>query len=139
MIMRPRSQSKRPLRDAYSLIEVLVAAGVLALGIAAAASMAGAITSQADANLVIGRVLNLQEQAARLYQLGLEPNTIRPDAANALLLPDPALLPMTYSTNSVVTAIGSFQSIRWTNTFQPNPLTSEQRTNVVIAVRPTIR
>jgi type II secretory pathway pseudopilin PulG len=136
--MRPRSPSKPPLRDAYSLIEVLVAAGVLALGIAAAASMAGAITSQAEANLVIGRVLNLQEQAARLYQLGLEPDAIRPDAVNALLPPDPALLPMTYFANTTVTSIGSFQSIRWTNTFKPNPLTSEQRTNVVIAIRPEI-
>lgn len=78
----PSSPSGRTSRStpsgalAYSLIEVLIAAAILVVGISAAAILANAILVQEESNGYSLRAFNAQEQAARLWQLGLSPATI---------------------------------------------------------------
>ena len=61
---------------AYSLIEVLIAGAVLAIGIAAAALLANSMLIQEEANTDLTRALNVQERVAKLYHLGLATNAI---------------------------------------------------------------
>ena len=61
---------------AYSLIEVLIAGAVLAIGIAAAALLTNTMILQQEANTDLTRALNLQERVAKLYHLGLATNAI---------------------------------------------------------------
>lgn len=63
-------------RSAYTLIEVLVAGGILVMGIAAASSLAMTMVAQEKSNARIEEAFNMQEQAGRLYQLGLSPGAI---------------------------------------------------------------
>ena len=62
--------------NAYSLIEVLIAAAVLAVGISAAALLANSMILQQDANTDLTRGLNVQERVAKLYHLGLPTTAI---------------------------------------------------------------
>jgi len=62
--------------SAYSLIEVLIAGAVLAVGISAAALLANSMLIQQDANTDLTRGLNVQERVAKLYHLGLATNAI---------------------------------------------------------------
>ncbi len=62
---------RRGRRAAYSLAEVLVAAGLIAVAIGAAVSLSFATTSQEEAGARVARGLNVAENAARLYRLGL--------------------------------------------------------------------
>ena len=64
------------LSRAYSLVEVLVAGGILVIGIAGAAMLAHTLLLQEESNGFALRAINAQEQAARLWQLGLSPSTI---------------------------------------------------------------
>ena len=73
---RPTAPSFRSGNLAYSLIEVLIAAAILVVGISAAAILANAILVQEESNGYSLRAFNAQEQAARLWQLGLSPATI---------------------------------------------------------------
>lgn len=58
--------------SAYTLIEVLVASGLLVIVLAGAAAMGLALVTQEEMNTRVARVQNYQEQLARLYQLGLD-------------------------------------------------------------------
>lgn len=64
-------------KNAFSLVEALVAAVILAIGLTAAASMVGALMAKEEANSVSLRAANLHEQAVALYRLGLSPGRIR--------------------------------------------------------------
>lgn len=64
-------------KNAFSLVEALVAAVILAIGLTAAASMVGALMAKEEANSVSLRAANLHEQAVALYRLGLSPARIR--------------------------------------------------------------
>jgi len=55
----------------YSLVEVVVAAAVVAIGVAAAAAMMNALVAQEETNAGAIRAANLHEQATMLYRLGL--------------------------------------------------------------------
>lgn len=73
------SVNRRPLHgiiprrgDGYSLIEVLIASAILLIGIAAAACMIHAMSVQETTDARIMQALNIQEQAARLWQLGID-------------------------------------------------------------------
>jgi prepilin-type N-terminal cleavage/methylation domain-containing protein len=61
---------------AYSLVEVLIAAAVVAIGVSAATVLVGGIMTQEEASAGFLRGINLQEQAVRLWQLGLEEDEI---------------------------------------------------------------
>lgn len=66
----------RARSQAYSLIEVLIAGAIVAIGIAAAALMASALLNQEEYTGLAVRALNTQEQAAKLWQLGLDESSI---------------------------------------------------------------
>jgi len=81
---------RRPHCNGYTLVETLVAAGILALGVGAAASFAAVLVSQEETNLRVSRALGHLENAAQLYQLGLEPAEV-----SALLPEEPAVTNLT--------------------------------------------
>jgi len=60
----------------YSLVEVMVAAAVVAIGLTAAAVLVGTLMQQQELNAASLRAANLQEQAVKLYRLDLAPNDI---------------------------------------------------------------
>jgi prepilin-type N-terminal cleavage/methylation domain-containing protein len=53
----------------YSLIEVMVAAAVVAVGLTASAVLVGTLMQQEELNAAALRAANLQEQAVTLYRL----------------------------------------------------------------------
>ena len=71
-------------RAGYSLIEVLSAGAIVALGATAAASLAGSLGHQEEYTRRAAVVRNYQENMVQLWQLGLSPLEV------ASLMPDPA-------------------------------------------------
>jgi type II secretory pathway pseudopilin PulG len=140
----------RPRTAAYTLIEVLIAAGVLLVVTAAAAALALATLTQEEINARIARCLNLHEQAARLYQLGLDPSTI------TLILPvDPAVASLTFTTAALpITNLGTVDQATTTLTYRTTPQnedwaagtwsagensTTALRTSTLTVIRPSLR
>lgn len=64
-------------RNGFSLVEAMIAAGIVAIGLTAAASLVGALMAKEEINSISLRAANLQEQAVMLYRLGLSPTRIR--------------------------------------------------------------
>jgi type II secretory pathway pseudopilin PulG len=145
-----RSYNPQTHRAAYTLIEVLVAAAILIIAVAAAAALALATVTQEEINARIARCLNLNEQAARLYQLGLDPSVI-----GAILPEDPAVASHVFTTQSLpIPNLGTVEQANITLTFRTTPLTSAwsagswtggessntaQRTSTITAIRPSLR
>lgn len=61
---------------AFSLVEVLIAAGILSVGLGAAAVLAASLMNQQQRNAIAQRAFNLQEQASKLYRLDMPRATI---------------------------------------------------------------
>lgn len=61
----------------FSIVEVMMAAVILVIGLTAAAVLAGTIMAQQELNAAALRAANLQEQAVKLYRLDLDGATIR--------------------------------------------------------------
>lgn len=55
----------------YTIVEAMVAVSILMLGVAAAAALSMTMVTQEDINARVSRAVNWQENAVRLYQLGL--------------------------------------------------------------------
>lgn len=55
----------------YSLVEVMVAAAIVAVGLTAAAVLASTLMQQQELNAAALRAANIQEQAVRLYRMDL--------------------------------------------------------------------
>ena len=90
-------------RSAYTLIEVLVASALIALVLAGAAAMALIVVTQEETGARVARVVNYQEQAVRLWQLGLEPSTIQ-----TILPGEPAITSLAFDTSTVaLTGVGN--------------------------------
>jgi type II secretory pathway pseudopilin PulG len=139
-------------RDAaFTLVEALVAAAVLLVAVSAAAVIALATLSQEETNMRIARCLNLHEQAMRLYQLGIAPDTI-----NALLPPDTAITDAPVFTTQTLTIanLGTVEHAESTITYSttssaddwvPGTWSSGEksgtalRSNTLTAIRPSIR
>lgn len=131
----------------YSLIEVLIAAGILLTGIAAAAMMAHTMFLQEEANGRVTRGLNLQEQAATLWQLGLSPSTITnilPEKCVANNPPGPDAVYLNFTQNANITGLGAgaVESVRLTAVFHSATYadgTVVCQSNDVTVVRPSTR
>jgi prepilin-type N-terminal cleavage/methylation domain-containing protein len=133
-------------RAAYTLIEVLVATALLALILAGAAAMALVVVSQQEAGVRITRAINYQEQAARLYRLGLSADEI-----DAVLPEEPDVSAPSFSSETVaVPGVGNMEKATCTITYSPNPDSgtwsagawtggdaSVERTRAVIVYRPS--
>lgn len=120
----------------YSLVEVLIAAGLVALGIGAAALLSMTMVSQQDGSARVVRALNYQEQAARLYQLGLPTNSI------TNILPPESGATVTFpNASSVVDAsIGTYDvALCRLVVTTTNFLSTGVQTNDVYLVRPSLR
>ena len=58
-------------KHGYSLIEVIMAAAIIAVGLTAATALVGTLMQQQELNGATLRAANLQEQAAKLHRLDL--------------------------------------------------------------------
>lgn len=135
-------------RAAYTLIEVLVASALIALVLAGAAAMALIVVTQEEIGARVARVVNYQEQAVRLWQLGLEPSTIQ-----TILPGEPAITSLAFDTSTVtLTGVGNVEHAVCTITFLPNQGATSwsagrwtagdpnvERTRAVTAYRPVNR
>ncbi len=61
----------------FSLVEVMMAAVIIVIGLTAAAVLAGTIMAQQELNAAALRASNVQEQAVKLYRIDLDGATIR--------------------------------------------------------------
>lgn len=138
--MKPRFHGSAPRRAGYTIVEALVAAAILAIGVAAAASLALTMVSQEESNARVARAINLQEQAARLYQLGLTPSTIA-----GILPADSGVSSITFAATAVTGSnIPSIDSASCQMNYSAGaPLTDSTavvvRTNYLTVVRPSFR
>jgi prepilin-type N-terminal cleavage/methylation domain-containing protein len=65
----------------YSLVEVIVAAAIIAVGLTATAVLVGTLITQEEVNAAVLRGANLQEQAIQLYRLGIaDPLPLLPES-----------------------------------------------------------
>lgn len=132
-------QSGSNLREGgYTLIEVLVAAFIVAAGVAAAAILSMTMISQQEASARIIRAINYQEQAVRLYQLGLDAPTI-----TNILPTESAIVSIQVTQQDVaLTNIGTVQVSVWSVAYDGGSLLNANTpvvTNDMAAVRPSIR
>lgn len=101
----------------YSLIEVLVAAGILAMAVAAAAALSLAISAQEEMSARAAVALNYQEQAAKLWRLGLSESEI-----NAILPQNEAVQSLVFEESNVAfSGIGTLRQAVCTISFQLTP------------------
>lgn len=133
---------------AYSLIEVLIAGTILVIGIAGAALLANSLLIQEESNGFSLRAFNTQEQAARLWQLGLSPATITnilPERCSTNAT-NPAAYTMYLGFTTNTTNLGNGVTVEILNPLRlvfhsgfdkSNNLT--YMTNDIVVVRPTIR
>lgn len=121
----------------YSLVEVMVGAAVVAIGLTAAAVLVGSIMQQQEVNASILRSANLQEQAVTLYRLGMGTNigALLPESGHNFEFSSPPTV-TNLSNGAVRFAV---EVVNCTMTY-PNPAgDGSLLTNTVSVVRPTIR
>lgn len=129
----------------YTLVEMLIAGGILMAAIAAAAMLAGSVINAQEANERVLRALNVQEQAARLYQLGLSRDQIvnlLPETVTNSTTPPEGTITLNFTTNQVaVSGAGTVHVATNTLIFAVTRDNNNQpayRTNTVLVVRPSI-
>ena len=133
------------LNRAYSLVEVLIAGALLALGVGAAAIFANTIFINQESSALATRVLNVQEQAGRLYSLGLEPAEITNLVPEWCVSGTPQMgsLRLVFAeTTNTIAGVGDIESA--TNQIIFPSITDaagtlRYRTNSVLLVRPVLR
>jgi prepilin-type N-terminal cleavage/methylation domain-containing protein len=103
----------------YTLVEVLVASSILVMGISAACIMSLAMVTQEEMNHRIGRAMNHHENAARLYQLGLDTTTIQ-----NILPANPDLTLSFEAADGAVTGVGTLDAQTITATIYTTPADS---------------
>jgi len=122
----------------YTLVETLVAGGLLALAISAAASLSLTMVSQEEVNLRNARALNLLENSAQLYRLGVEPDRI------AGLLPNDSIVVSLQFAAGVTTVSGGVGDLDYADislryrTSAPGESPVSERTETLRAYRQTI-
>lgn len=133
-------------RAAYTLIEVLAASAVIAVGMTAAVSLSASLMVQEELAFRISVTRNYQENMARLWQLGLTPADV------VALMPtqtaSPMLNQMIYGTPTLVESgvanpsnLGSMQAATATAAvnISQDPLNEIQGASLAISVyRPSL-
>ncbi|MBJ7326753.1 MAG: type II secretion system protein, partial [Chthoniobacterales bacterium] len=97
-------------KNGFSLVEALIAAGIVAIGLTAAASLVGALMAKEELNSVSLRAANLHEQAIVLYRLGLSPARIReilPETCTESGAPVAGTFGLTFGATSAVACTAS--------------------------------
>lgn len=114
--MKPFSFPTRRRRG-YTLIEALVASSILLIGIAAAGSMSLALITQEEINERSIIAVNYLDNAARLYQLGVDASEIQ-----GILPTEPIVDSLGFSNRTVTaTGIGNIPATTLTLTYHPSP------------------
>ncbi len=135
-------------KRAFSLVEVLVAAGILTIGLTAAAVLAGTIMAQQERNAVSLRAANLQEQAIRLYRMDLAPATIisllpEPSAGSGVPAAGAYVLTFTRPSSIVLSNVGgtnvALDQTGSTLVYPAPSQTATYLTNTMTILRPSIR
>jgi Tfp pilus assembly protein PilV len=133
-------------RHGYSLVEVIIAGFLLVIAIAGAAVLARTIAVNEESNTVVTRAINTQEQAARLYSLGLTPTQITnilPEVFTTNAVPADQTLNLSFTTtNTNITNVGVLETAISTLIYpvgQDANGNAIVRTNVINIVRPSIR
>jgi type II secretory pathway pseudopilin PulG len=121
------------------LVEVLIAASILAVGLSAAAVLSLSMVSQQKAGAKMARALNYQEQAARLYQLGLSTGSItnimpRPSGSTISFVSEADVL-LPGGTNQLVVC----RLVYSAGSYMVNSGTEAPITKEVFALRPHLR
>jgi len=134
--------------NGYSIIEVLVAAGVIALAVGAAAVLARSAILQADSSARVTRAANLHEQVATLYRLGYDLSVITNVLPENFVTTTPTAADtfrLTFgNVTNTISGSGS-TNVQMTNStmeFQSGLRTEgsfDWRSNSAVLVRPTIR
>lgn len=136
---------------AYSLVEVLAACGIIALGVGAALSLSLATVSQEETGHRTSRAITIGENAARLYRLGLSSAEII-----RLLPPDPVVSNIVITEDQpFVSGVGTMNRARIAITFYTSPSdavwvagiwsggpggnASKRSLPTITALRPTVR
>jgi len=140
-------------RCAYTLVEAVIAISLLAIAIAGATMLARTILIQREASNQTAKMLNVQEQSARLFQLGLSSTTITNILPETCVSGSPAnskeiSLSFSIATANVTVSIGAgnvnatLEQATNTAIFTTTTDTSgstAMRTNRILTVRPSIR
>ncbi len=100
---------KRYLQRGYSLVEVLTATVVIGIGMTAAVSMSSTAMLQEEMSWRVNIGMNYQENAVRLWQLGLNRSDILQvlptnPALNDIMVNTPARIPITLGNTSEVSS-----------------------------------
>jgi prepilin-type N-terminal cleavage/methylation domain-containing protein len=101
-------------RNGFSLVEALMAAAIVAIGLTAAASLVGALMAREEVNTVSLRAANLQEQAVMLYRLGLSPERILeilPEPCSATTSPSAGAFGLSFGSPSAVNCAATDGSV----------------------------
>jgi hypothetical protein len=119
---------------------------MLVIGIAGAATLANSLVQQQEWSAQARIMLNYQEQAARLYQLGLSTTQISalmPVTISSTSPPASNAMYFSFSTTTpTISGAGNMERLDLTAVFPSRRLgtnTFQYRTNLVLIVRPTIR
>lgn len=130
----------------YSLIEVMVAAAVVAIGLTAAAVLVGTLMQQQELNAAALRAANLQEQAVKLYRLDLSSSAIRgllPEPCVASGVPPAGGYTLSFSVPSSTNVVIDGTTVDLDRTrltlVYPNTVATGNVTNLVNIVRPATR
>ena len=137
-------------RRGYSLVEVLVALGIITAGVGAAVSLSFATVSQEEAGNNMARALSVQESAARLFRLGLSGDEIK-----WLLPTDPIVYSLSITEGTtIVGASGTLETATITIEFDVTPYSdtwsantwtggpggnASRRTSTITAMRPVVK
>jgi prepilin-type N-terminal cleavage/methylation domain-containing protein len=136
-------------RNGFSLIEALMAAVIVAIGLTAAAALVGALIAKEEINTVSLRAANLQEQAVVLYRLGLAPGQIRailPEICTETSTPSAGNFGLTFGSPSTIAceaSDGSSFSVKITECSLVYPITApdgsvlSHRANQVVISQPS--
>jgi prepilin-type N-terminal cleavage/methylation domain-containing protein len=140
----------------YSLVEVVVAAAIVAIGVAAGAALINTLVMQEELNAGTVRASNLQEQAVMLYRLGFtnsqEMCNLLPEVCATSGTPGAGAFSLAFgapvATNATATLSGggqatvSCQTVSCTIVYG-SPIVGRSQvsylSNTVTFVRPTIR
>ncbi len=131
----------------FSLVEVMVAAAIIVVGLTAGAVLASTLMVQQELNAASLRAANLQEQAVRLYRMDLAPSVIialLPEQCSASGSPAPGAYTLSFSrpASTSVTVDGSAVALEQTGSSlvycSPNQA-GIYLTNTVTILRPSTR
>ncbi len=130
----------------YSLVEVLVAAAIVAVGLTAAATLVGTLMQQQELNASALRAANVHEQAVKLHRLDLSSSAIRsliPEPCVASGAPPSGGYTLSFSVASSTNIVVDGTTVNLDRTsvtlVYPNTLATGNATNRVDVFRPSTR